>query len=170
LTGRERRVLVDRVEERAQLIDVLQFARQRRGQIEAEAVDVHLGDPVAQAVHEQLQRMRMHHVERVAAAGEIHVVPRIARHDPVVGEIVDAAERERRAGVIALRGVVVDHVEDHLDAGVVQILDHLLELAHHIAGARRVGSRSPAPARRNPACCSPSNCAALVDQMPVVRK
>ena len=35
-------------------------------------------------------------------------------------------------GVIALGGVVVDHVEDHLEARVVQILDHLLELAQHL--------------------------------------
>ena len=30
--------------------------------------------------------------------------------------------------LVALGGVVVDHVEDHLEAGRVQRLDHLLEL------------------------------------------
>ena len=35
-----------------------QFAGQGAGQIEAEAVDVHLDDPVAQAVHDQLQHAR----------------------------------------------------------------------------------------------------------------
>ena len=42
---REHRVLVDDVEEGAQPIHVVQFARQRAGQIEAEAVDVHLRAP-----------------------------------------------------------------------------------------------------------------------------
>jgi hypothetical protein len=38
--------------------------------------------------------------------------------------------------VVALGGVVVDDVEDHLDAGLVQRLDHRLELQHLLpAGA-----------------------------------
>jgi hypothetical protein len=52
---RQRRVLINGVEERAQLIDVLEFSRERRREIEAKPVHVHLGDPVAQAVHEDLQ-------------------------------------------------------------------------------------------------------------------
>ena len=42
--------------------------------------------------------------------------------------------RQRRAHVVALGGVVVDHVEDHLDARVVQVADHRLELLHLVAG------------------------------------
>ena len=107
---------MDDVEEGAQLVDLEQLAGQRAGQIEAEAVDVHLGDPVAQAVHDELQDARVRHVERVAAAGEVHVVARVFGRQAVVGGVVDAAERERRAQLVALGGVVVDHVEDHLDA------------------------------------------------------
>ena len=59
---REDRVLVDDVEEGAQLVDVVQLAGQGAGQIEAETVDVHLGHPVAQAVHDELQDARMLHV------------------------------------------------------------------------------------------------------------
>ena len=93
---RQHRVLAQDVEERAQPVDLVQLARERRGEVEAEAVDVHLGDPVAQRVHEQLQHARVLHVERVAAAGEVHVVARIVRHQPVVGGVVDAAEAQRR--------------------------------------------------------------------------
>ena len=60
-----------------QPIDVVQLAREGAGQVEAEAVDVHLEHPVAQAVHDQLQHLRTLHVERVAAAGEVDVVARI---------------------------------------------------------------------------------------------
>jgi hypothetical protein len=49
--------------------------------------------------------------------------------------VVDAAPGERRAALVALAGVVVDHVEDHLDAGGVQALDHALELAHRVGAA-----------------------------------
>ena len=39
------RILLDEVEERRQPIDVVQLARERRRQVEAEAVDVHLDAP-----------------------------------------------------------------------------------------------------------------------------
>ena len=41
----EHRVLMDDVEERAQLVDFVQLAGERAGQIEAEAVDVHVRSP-----------------------------------------------------------------------------------------------------------------------------
>ena len=40
---------MDDVEEGAEAIDVVELAGQGGGQVEAEAVDVHLGHPVAQA-------------------------------------------------------------------------------------------------------------------------
>ena len=43
------------------------------------------------------------------------------------------AEGQRRPEVVALGGVVVDHVEDHLDPGLVQRLHHGLELLHLVA-------------------------------------
>ena len=54
--------------------------------------------------------------------------------------------------LVALGGVVVDHVEDHLDARLVQRLDRLLELDHRILHRVTAGGREPAPA-----CCSPSS-------------
>ena len=64
---RDHRVLLDEVEERREPVDVVQLAGQRRGEVEAEPVDVHLGHPVAQAVHDQLQHVRVAHVQAVAA-------------------------------------------------------------------------------------------------------
>ena len=55
---------------------------------------------------------------------------RVVGHEPVVALVVDPLEREHRAEVVALGGVVVDDVEDHLDPRPVQGLDHALELAH----------------------------------------
>ena len=111
------RVLLDQVEERGQPVDVVQLAGQRRGQVEPEPVDVHLGHPVAQRVHDQLQRVRVPDVQAVAAAGVVEVAAGSSCGEPVVGGVVDAAERQRRAERVALGGVVVDDVEDHLDAG-----------------------------------------------------
>ena len=157
---------MDDVEEGAQAVDLEQLAGQRAGQVEAEAVDVHLEHPVAQAVHDELQDVRVGHVQRVAAAGEVHVVARVGRQ-AVVGGVVDAAHRERRPHLVALGGVVVDHVEDHLEPRGVHRPDHHLELLHGVlrdavaAVVRRSG-------RRSPACCSPSSCSGPSRQVAVV--
>jgi hypothetical protein len=58
----------------------------------------------------------MHGVKGVSGAGVIHVVARLILHQAVVTGVVDAAEGEARSEVVPLGGVVVHHVEDHLDA------------------------------------------------------
>ena len=68
------RVLLDEVEERRQPVDLVELAGQRGGEVEAEPVDVHLGHPVAQRVHDQLQHVRVAHVQAVAGAGVVDVV------------------------------------------------------------------------------------------------
>ena len=68
-------------------------------------------------------------------AGEVHVVARVGRQ-AVIGGVVDAAHRERRPHLVALGGVVVDHVEDHLEPGGVHGPDHHLELLHGVLGDR----------------------------------
>ncbi len=155
----DHRVLLHELEERREPVDVVELAGQRRGEVEAEAVDVHLGDPVAQRVHDQLQRVGVAGVEGVPGAGVVHVVLLLVVDEPVVGGVVDALEAQRRAEVVALRGVVVDHVEDDLDAGGVHRLHHRLELLHLLA-ALRAPRRSRRAGRRSPGCCSPSSCAA----------
>ncbi len=57
----------------------------------------------------------------------------VAIDEPVVGSVVDPTEGQGRAQLVAFRGVVVDHVEDHLEAGFVQRLDGGLELLHLLA-------------------------------------
>ena len=94
---------------------------------------MHLGDPVAQRVHDQLDRVRVPHVEGVAGAGVVHVVALVVLDEAVVGRVVDALEAQRRTEVVALGGVVVDDVEDDLDAGGVHRLDHRLELLDLLA-------------------------------------
>ena len=126
-------------EEGVELVHALVVARQSRGEIEAEAIDMHVDHPIAQAVHDQLERARMEQIERVSRAREIHIVARIFRHEPVVGEVVDSAETERRTQVIAFPGVVVNDVQDHLDPGRVEIAHHpfeLRDLPAHRAAAR----------------------------------
>ena len=145
---REHRVLVNDFEEGVQLVHALVVARQGGGEIESKTVHMHVVHPIAQTVHHELERARMKQIEGVPGAGEIHVMPGILRRQPVVGRIIDAAETERRPEMISFRGVIVNDVENHLDAGRVQIAHHAFELgdlfAHHAAaGVFASGAKKP---------------------------
>ena len=121
---------------------------------------MHLEHPVPQRVHDHLQHLRVAHVQAVAAAGVVLVVRRALGRQSVVRGVVDAAEAQGRPAVVALGGVVVDDVEDHLDPGAVQRLDHVLELEHRVARSaaravrrvrRQVAERVVAPVVAQPA-------------------
>src|SRR6185369_18079837 len=86
---RQLRVLAHAMEETALLIDQAIGPAERRREVEAEAVDMHFGDPVTQAVHHHLQRSRMHGIERVSGAGVIDVMARIFGVETIVDTIVD---------------------------------------------------------------------------------
>src|SRR5688572_15573928 len=106
---------MDDVEECRQPIDIVQLAREHRSEIEAKTIDVHLGNPVAQRIHDELDRARMLHVETVASPGEIDAETRILGIEPVVRLAVDSSERERRTEMGSLTRVVVHDVKDHLE-------------------------------------------------------
>ncbi len=76
-------------------------AAEDRGEVEAEAVDVVVGRPVAQAVEHQVAHDRVVAVQRVAGAAEVVVVA--LRREHVVGLVVDAPEGDVRAALVALR-------------------------------------------------------------------
>ena len=100
-------------------IEAVRLASEHARQVEAEAVDAHLRDPEAEAVHDQLQHPGVLGGERVAAAGVVDVVTPVGR-EAVVARVVDAAIAQGRAELVALAAVVVDDVEQHLDARAVQ--------------------------------------------------
>ncbi len=112
---------------------VLRVATQRHGEIEAEPVDLHVFRPVAQGVQHEPGRGIRRGVHRVAAAGlvDVDALGGLA----VVGAVVDTAQARAGSADALLGGVVVDDVEQHLESGLVQQLDHALELAQHRVGA-----------------------------------
>ena len=94
---------------------------------------MHFGDPITQRVGDELKRVGRAHEQRVAGAGGVEVMPRIAIYQTIVRLVVDAPEAQGRAHVVAFGGVVVNHVEDDLDASAVVCLDHRLELVDLLA-------------------------------------
>ena len=100
LGPREDGILVHDVEERRGRERPAVRARERGGEVEAEAVDVHLGRPVAEAVRDELERLRAVEVERVAAAREILVLGEIPLTESVVHGVIEAAQAHRGPGSI----------------------------------------------------------------------
>ena len=128
-------VLLDDVEEGPQTVHVVELPGKDGRQVETEAVHVHLPHPVPEAVHNQLDRPRVEHVEAVARPGEVHVEAPALGLEPVEGCVVHSTKRQCRAELVPFSGVVVDHVHDDLDARPVQALHHGLEFGHLLAEA-----------------------------------
>ena len=83
-------------------------------------------------------------VQGVAGAGVVGVA-RAVLLENVVSGVVQPAEAQRRAALVALGGVVEHDVEDHLDAGAMQRLHHVAELVHR---AERIPARAVRLVRR----------------------
>ena len=79
LTFGEHRIGPDRLEERRVAVEAMRPARERRREIEPEAVDAAGLDPMAQRVHDHRTHHRMREIERIPAAGEILVEARLRR-------------------------------------------------------------------------------------------
>ena len=161
----QHRVLADGAEEATLLIEAMWLTRQDRPEIEPETVDVHIFGPVSQAVGHHLDDARMAQIDRVSGPGVVDVVARLVRQQAVIARVVDTLERERCALFVALGRVVVDHVEDDFEAGIVQPGDHFLEL-----GKRKVGIAGIAADRREEAdrVVAPVVHHALVEQVVIV--
>ena len=138
------------------------IARKNGGEVEPEAIHVHLFDPVTQAVDDHAPDDGMVGVQRVAGAGEV-VVARAVCFQNVVRGVVEAAEAQSGPVMIAFGCVVEDHVENHLDTCAVERLDHIPEfvdrtkriLARAIRLMRRKeGNRLVAPVIRLPSGAS----------------
>src|SRR5262245_26277304 len=59
-------------------------------------------------------------VERISATCKILIISWLIGLEPIIGDVVDAAEAQGRAKLVAFGRVVVHDVEDDLDAGVMQ--------------------------------------------------
>ena len=145
------RILGDQVEEGGRVVEAAFLPGQGRGEVEPEPVHVHLGQPVAQRVHHQLEGARVARVERVAGAGRVEVEAGVVVVEAVVDRVVQTAEAQRRAQLVALGAVVENYVENDLQAGPVQRVDHGLELGDLAAGpAGPHGGGVPVAGREEP--------------------
>ena len=94
---------------------------------------MHFSDPIAQAVGNELQRVRRTHEQRVSGTCGVEIVSAVVVYQTVVGAVVDAFEAEGRSAVVAFGGMVVHHVENDFHAGMMVCLDHGFELVNLFA-------------------------------------
>ena len=79
------------VKKSAQAIHLPQLTCERGSEIKPESVDMHLQNPVSQAVHDQLKCGRMSAIERIAATGKIDIMEPVGLETVICG-VVDAAQ------------------------------------------------------------------------------
>ena len=75
----------------------------------------------------------MGEVEGVAGAGHVPDEAGIVGRELIVAAVIDTAERESRPELIALCGVVVDNIEDHLDLSFVKRSDRRFQIEDAVA-------------------------------------
>ncbi len=102
---------------------------QRRGEVEAKAVDTELSRPVAQRIGHHPHDRQSSRVQRVPGAGDVVTGRQVIS---VRGQAAPAQIDGRIDA--ALAGVVVDHVEDHLDTGAVIGVHQVGEFGDLLAG------------------------------------
>ena len=92
LDAADHRILLDDIEEGGELVHLLELTRQRGGQVESKAVHMHLGDPIAQRIGDELQGVRRAHEQRIAGAGGVEIMALVVVDQTVVRPVVDAFE------------------------------------------------------------------------------
>ena len=103
-------------------------APQDGSQVEAEAVDVIVGHPIAQTLHNHVTHIGVVAVQRIATPAEVIVVPIGGEH--VIGLVVNATIRDIGSLLVAFGSMVEHHVENHLNAVGVQLFHQILQLVH----------------------------------------
>src|SRR4030095_15763083 len=105
------------------------IARQNRGKVKSEAVHVHFLDPISETVEDHATDDGMVGVERIPG-DTVGSVARAVWFEDVVSAVVQTAETQCRPLMAAFGGVIENDVENHLDVGPVQRLDHVAKLVN----------------------------------------
>ena len=125
-------------------------------QVEAEAVDVVLANPILhtlqhEATHHRTLRGRLVSTARAVAIGSTIFIKEFSAHHHLLHAtcrmlplfsfaIIVIGERPLEITVNDVVSMVVDHVEDDADASLVERLHHLLELADATRGVIGIGA------------------------------
>src|SRR5262245_47454094 len=90
---------------------------------------MHLSHPIAETVEDQSTDDWMIGIQSIPTTTVVAVARAILLEN-VVRPVVEAAEAQSRSLVVAFGGVIEHDIENHLDAGPVQRLDHVAKFVH----------------------------------------
>src|SRR5579884_4113492 len=115
--------------------------RQNRPVIEAEPVHMHLLDPIAQAIRNQLHHKRMVALARVATTRIIHIPLLVLRVEHIVDLVINALETDGGTPMIALTRMVKNDVQNHFDPCLMERLDHVAKVPQlaSFCGSKTIG-------------------------------
>ena len=107
-------------------------------QVEAESVDVHFDDPIAEAFDDEVLHDGVVAIHRIAASRIIGIFSAIFEH--VIDGVIESAECDGRSAFVSFAAVVEDDVENDFDLRFVEGLHHRSEFFNGGAwrGAGRV--------------------------------
>lgn len=114
------------VEKAAAFIKLVWLSRQNGCQVEAEAINPHLLNPIPKRARYHLQNPLIAQVDCIPRARVVDVKAAV-RREAVVGRVIYPLEGEGRAEFVVFRGVVVDNVLNNFDARSGVLRDHFLE-------------------------------------------
>ena len=138
---RQSRILTERIKKSRAGIEAVGLTAERNTEIETKAVNVKVDHPPPQRVHDHLKHARVRQVQRVARAGVVDAVPWIVRNEAVIAGIVEPPKRQRRTEFTPFGSVIVNNVEQNLDASGVEAMHrnaHLVRTTfREIAGMNR---------------------------------
>ena len=113
-------------------------AAQNRSQVEAETIDVHFLNPIAQTLQNKEHHIRMIAVECVSASRKIHIIFFFIWKN-VILVILNSLEFKSIAALVSFARVIVNHVQNHFDSCSMEIFYHLLEFPNRLSGRARAG-------------------------------
>ena len=127
------------LKERGLWIETRVASAKRRAEIETKAVETAMNHPALERADRHLNDQRAVKREAIAGARIVDVELRIVWVQPEPGAIVEPAEGQRRAGLVALAVVVEDDVENGFDAGCVQRVGRGADLLPAARSKARIG-------------------------------
>lgn len=107
----------------------------RRREIESESVDANAFGPIAQRIHGERGDVRVGEIKRIAAAGGIVQATHLVFGASIVRQIVKSTPTYGRSFRSGFAGVVVDHVHNHFETGLVQCAHHVNDFLAYGGGA-----------------------------------
>ena len=132
----EQQIGAQRVQERVVSREFAVKTRQRRRKIESESVDTNAFGPIAQRIHGERGDVRVGEIKRVAATGGVVQATDLVFGPSVIGEVVESTPADGRAFRTGFAGVVVHHVHDDLETGLMHGPHHVDDLLPHGARSR----------------------------------